>query len=48
MYFDTITVGAENGIMGGMCNVNYYKDIMSEKTIKLTYKTLREKTFPII
>jgi hypothetical protein len=48
MYFDTITVGAKNGILGGMCNVNYYKDIMSEKTIKLTYKSLREKSLPTI
>jgi len=48
MYFDTIKVGAKRGILGGMYNVNYYKDILSEKTIKLKYKTLRENTFPNI
>jgi hypothetical protein len=48
MYFDDIVVGAKNGIMGGICNVNYYKNTMSEKTIKLNYRTLRIKEFPYI
>lgn len=48
MSFDNIVAGANNGIMGGICNVNYYKDTLSEKNIRLNYKTLRSKNFPYI
>jgi len=48
MSFDTIVVGADNGIMGGMCNVTYYKDILNEKTIRLNYKALRGKDLPYV
>lgn len=48
MSFDTIIAGANNGIMGGVCNINYYTDTLSEKTIKTTYKSLRIKNFPFI
>lgn len=48
MSFDDIIAGAKNGIMGGICNVNYYRNILTEKTIRLNYKTLRIKTFPYI
>lgn len=48
MSFDDIVVGADHGIMGGMCNVNYYKNILSEKTIRMNYKSLRIKEFPYV
>lgn len=48
MSFDTIVAGSAGGIMGGICNVNYYRNILPEKTIKLNYKTLRIKQFPYI
>jgi hypothetical protein len=48
MSFDSVVAGATNGIMGGVCNVNYYKDTLSEKNIKMTYKSLRIKNFPYI
>jgi hypothetical protein len=48
MSFETIVAGANNGIMGGVCNINYYTDTLSEKTIKTTYKSLRIKNFPYI
>jgi hypothetical protein len=48
MSFDTIVVGARDGIIGGMCNVNYYKDVLNEKTIRLNYKTLRGKEYPYV
>ena len=48
MSIDTIVAGANNGIMGGICNINYYTDTLSEKTIKSTYKSLRIKNFPYI
>jgi hypothetical protein len=48
MSFETVVAGANNGIMGGVCNVNYYTSTLSEKTIKTTYKSLRIKNFPYI
>ena len=48
MSFDNIVAGANKGIVGGICNVNYYRDPLAEKTIKLNYKSLRIKEFPYI
>ena len=48
MTFETIIAGANNGIMGGVCNINYYTEPLSATTIKTTYKTLRIKKFPYI
>ena len=48
MSFDDIVVGSNNGIMGGICNVNYYKKTLSEKTIRMNYRTLRIKEFPYV
>jgi hypothetical protein len=48
MSFDTIVTGAFDGIMGGICNVNYYRNTQPEKTIRLNYKALRGKEFPYI
>ena len=48
MSFDDIIVGAKNGILGGVCNIIYYKEPMSERNIKTTYKSLRIKKFPYV
>lgn len=48
MSFDDIVVGSKNGIMGGICNVNYYKKILPEKNIRMNYKSLRIKEFPYV
>ena len=48
MSFDNIVAGAANGIMGGICNVTYYQDTISEKTIRINYRTLRIKEIPYI
>jgi hypothetical protein len=48
MSFDNIVAGANKGIVGGICNVNYYREPLAEKTIKLNYKSLRIKEFPYI
>jgi hypothetical protein len=48
MSFDNIVAGSAGGIMGGICNVVYQRNTLSEKIIKLNYKTLRMKTFPYV
>ena len=45
---ENITVGADNGIEGGICNVIYHKDILKERQISLAYKSLSKMRNPII
>ena len=45
---DTITIGAENGIFGAVCNVQFCYNIMSEGEIVSAYNTLRRLTPPVI
>jgi hypothetical protein len=50
-YLDTIpsiTVGEDNGISGGICNVIYYQDPISLTKIELIYDALKDKSPPII
>jgi len=48
MTYENITAGEDNGIHGGICNVVYYDHILSSSNIKLMYKLLRDKEFPMI
>lgn len=43
-----IKVGAPNGIEGGICNVIYQKNILKERQILLTYKSLSKMNTPFI
>jgi len=48
MRLDEITTGSDNGIYGGICNVTYYNDVLNEKNIVMSYKTLRIKEMPYV
>jgi len=48
MSFDNVVAGSTNGLLGGICNINYYTDPLSEKTIRTTYKSLRIKNIPCV
>jgi len=48
MRLDEITTGSEDGIYGGICNVTYYNDVLNEKNIVMSYKTLRIKEMPYV
>lgn len=48
MKLDEIVTGSENGIYGGICNVTYYNDVLNEKNIIMSYKTLRIKEMPYV
>jgi len=48
MRLDEITTGSEDGIYGGICNVTYYNDVLNEKNIVMSYKTLRVKEMPYV
>jgi len=44
---DQISVGDDNGIDGGICNVRYYKHPLSPEQIALTYNTMILSNLPI-
>lgn len=48
MQLDDIVTGSELGLYGGICNVSYYNDVLTEKNIVMNYKTLRGKEMPYI
>jgi hypothetical protein len=48
MTYENVIVGQENGIQGGICNVMYYKHILSSSKINMMYKLLRNKQIPVI
>jgi len=48
MSLDDVVAGSHNGIHGGICNVVYYDHTLSRGDIALTYRTLRDKTTPIL
>lgn len=46
--FDKLKIGQENGIKGGMCNVNYFRKPLNSRNVFFLYNTLKDKTPPII
>jgi hypothetical protein len=47
MTYENVITGEENGIQGGICNVMYYKHILSSSKINMAYKLLRNKDVPL-
>ena len=46
MTFESINVGSNNGLSGGISNVMYFKDNLSRSHIELMYQALRGKAEP--
>jgi hypothetical protein len=46
--YENVTGGATNGIHGGLCNIMFYNNPLSESTIKMMYQLLRDKKNPLI
>ena len=44
---DTITVGDDNGLKGGICNVVYYKHPLSKEQIVTSYNTKMNSNPPV-
>ena len=47
MSFDQITSGQTNGIQGGICNVKYYKRVLTISEIHQIYNSVKNKDPPI-
>jgi len=48
MNYDTLTVGSDEGINGGICNVVYYKTPLTITNIYYIYKNVKGKNPPVI
>jgi hypothetical protein len=48
MTYDAVTVGSDEGISGGICNVTYFPAPLSLSKIKVFYKSLKNKNPPIV
>ena len=48
MSLDNISVGDENGIGGGVCNVLYFPRMMTKERISINYNVLKNKNPPIV
>ena len=48
MTYESIEVGATNGIQGGISNVLYYKDNLTKNYVELMYQALRGKAEPFL
>lgn len=47
MKYENIVTGSENGIHGGICNIQYDTKLMSKNSIETKYKLLRDKMKPL-
>ena len=45
---DTITIGENGGVSGGICNVVYYPDVLGKIKMDMIYDTLKLKNPPIL
>ena len=48
MTLDTLTVGTDNGIHGGICNVNYFDKSLDIQQIYYLYNMVKDKTPPTV
>lgn len=48
MTLDTLTIGTDNGIHGGICNVNYFDKSLDIKEIYYLYNMVKDKTPPTV
>ena len=48
MKLDMLTIGSDEGINGGICNIVYYKTPLTITNIYYIYKNVKDKTPPVI
>ena len=44
---DILEVGSENGVQGGICNLNYFKDLLDAQQIYYLYNFFKNSTPPV-
>ena len=46
--FENLTIGENNGIKGGICNVVYFRHALTSQNIYYIYNTVKDITPPIL
>ena len=47
MSLDSLTIGTDGGINGGICNVVYFKSPLTTTKMHILYNMVKDKTTPI-
>jgi len=48
MTYDNLTIGEDNGLKGGICNVIYFKRALNSSNIYYLYNMVKDKTPPVL
>jgi len=46
--FENLTIGENNGIKGGICNVVYFRQALTSQNIYFLYNTVKDRTPPVL
>jgi hypothetical protein len=46
--YENVTAGQDNGLQGGLCNIMYYNNPLTQGSIKMMYQLLRDKKNPVV
>ena len=48
MTYDNLTIGEDNGIKGGICNVIYFKQALNSSNIYYLYNMVKDRSPPVL
>jgi hypothetical protein len=48
MTYDNLTIGDDDGIKGGICNVNYFKQALNSSNIFYLYNMVKDRSPPVL
>ena len=48
MTYDSLTIGEDDGLKGGICNVIYFKRALNSSNIYYLYNMVKDKTPPVL
>jgi hypothetical protein len=48
MTYDNLTIGEDNGIKGGICNVIYFKSALNSSNIYYLYNMVKDRSPPVL
>jgi hypothetical protein len=46
--FDNLTIGENNGLKGGICNVVYFRNALTSQNVFFLYNTVKDQTIPTL
>jgi len=46
--FDNLTIGENDGLKGGICNVVYFRHALTSQNVYFVYNTVKDKTVPVL